>query len=384
MFHVKQKTLFMSLKEIYMNTRYAYNTRQLTLLISNLLIAKMMFTFPRFLFKNSGNAAWIQAIYMSLLAYIIFCISLIFFKRTGNRSILQLAESIGKKPLKILVSLIVCAIIIANISAEIRIFAESVKIVLLPKTNIEYIMLFFVITVILGGYCGFSALSTINALFFPLFLFSIAALSLALIPSYLVNNIFPVFGTGANRIFFTGLKEMYCFSDLIVLNLLLPYCGDVENVKKSGKQAIIISGSVLTLICLSYALTYPYPYSTEFLLIPYQLSRMVRAGEYFQRFEALFEFIWTITQLLYSSIYLVILCKIFADTFSLKSEKPLFSCTFIGLCLLAFVPSSVVGVLDNSFIIRQILAPIAFILPILIPCIYIIISRRKGKGQKNA
>lgn len=369
-----------------MNTRYALNIRQLTLLASNLLISKMMFAFPRFLFKNSGNAAWIQAIYMSLLAYVLFSLSLLFFKKTGNRSILQLAECIGKAPLRILVSLIVCIIIAANISAEIRIFAESVKIILLPRTKIEYIMIFFAITVVFGAFCGFSSLSTINALFFPFFLFFIIGLFLALIPSYLPNNIFPILGTGATKIFLTGLKEMYCFSDLIVLNLLLPYCGDVDTVKKSGKSAIIISGTVLCLICFSYALTYPYPYSSEFLLIPYQLSRMVRAGEYFQRFEALFEFVWTLTQLLYSSIYLIILCKVFADAFKLKSEKPLFPCTCAGLCLLAFIPDSVVGVLDNSFILRQLLWPVAFLLPIIIPCIYIFIQKRKTakRSEKNA
>ncbi len=366
-----------------MNSRYALNTRQLTMLASNLLISKMMFTFPRFLFKNSGNAAWIQAIYMSLLAYVLFSVSLLFFKRTGNRTILKLSEKIGKAPLRILESLIVCTIIIANISTEIRVFAESVKIILLPKTKIEIIMVFFAAAVIFGAFCGFSALSTINALFFPFFLFFIIALSAALIPSYLPNNILPVFGTGLRKIFLDGLKEMYCFGDLIVLNLLLPYCGDVDAVKKGGRRAIIIGGAVLTLICLSYALTYPYPYSSEFLLIPYQLSRMVRAGEYFQRFEALFEFVWTLTQLLYSSIYLVILCKIFADTFKLKSEKPLFSCTCAGLCLLAFVPDSVIGVLDKAFVLRQILSPGALLLPIIIPGIYILLSSVKKRREKN-
>lgn len=358
-----------------------FNTRQLTLLASNLLITKMMFTFPRFLFKTSGNAAWIQAIYMSLLAYILFSVSLLFFKHTGNRSILQLAESIGKTPFKIFVSLIVCAIIIAGVSAEMRTFAESVKIILLPKTKIEYIMILFAFTAVCGAFCGLSALSVTNAIFFPFFLFFLFVLSAALLPSYSVNNIFPILGTGVRNIFVTGLKEMYCFSDLLVLNLLLPYCDDVKKVKSSGRRAIIISGAALTLICFSYALTYPYPYSSEFLLIPYQLSRMVRAGEYFQRFEALFEFVWTLTQLLYSSIYLIILCKIFADTYKLKSEKPLISCTCAGLCLLAFLPDSVVGVLDKSFILRQYLAPAAFLLPVVIPLLYIL--NNKKRRQKN-
>ena len=97
-----------------MNDSIKLNTRQLTLLMSNLLITKMIFAFPRFLFKTSGNAAWIQAIYMTVLAYILLIISLNFYKRTGNRSIIQLAESIGKTPLKILVSLVVSVIIIAK------------------------------------------------------------------------------------------------------------------------------------------------------------------------------------------------------------------------------------------------------------------------------
>lgn len=364
----------------------ALSTRSLTLLASNLLITKMMFTFPRFLFKTSGNAAWIQSIYMSLLAYILFSLSLVFFRHTGNKSVLQLAENTGGFTLRFFVSLLICTIIISNMSAEIRTFSESVKIILLPKTKIEYIMIIFAATVVCGSFCGLSALSCVNALFFPFFLFFIALLFVFLIPNYSVTNIFPIWGTGVKNIFLTGLKEMYCFSDILVINLLLPYCGDIKTIKRSGKRAIIISGVALTLLCLSYGLTYPYPYSSEFLLVPYQLSRMVRAGEYFQRFEALFEFVWTLTQLLYSSIYLLILCKIFADTFRLKSEKPLISCTFAGLCLLAFLPDSVVSVLDKSFILRQFLWPVAFFLPVLISFLYTIKKRRiqSKRSEKNA
>ncbi len=285
-----------------MNDKIDLNSRQLTLLISNLLIAKMMFAFPRFLFKTSGNAAWIQAIYVSLLAYILFSASIWFYRYTGNKSILQLAESTGKIPLKIIVALLVTVIITANVATEMRTFTESVKIVLLPKTKTELIMIFFAVTVIIGAYCGFGTLSVINALFFPFCLFFILVMVIVLFPTYNVNNIFPLFGTGAKDIFIKGLRDTSCFTDLLALNLILPHCKDIEMVKKSGRNAILISGTTLVLLCLSYGLTYPYPYSAEFLLVPYQLSRMVRAGEYFQRFEALFEFVWTITQLLYSSI----------------------------------------------------------------------------------
>ena len=361
-----------------MNSKIKLNQRQLTLLMSNLLITKMTFSFPRFLFKTSGNAAWIQAIYMSLLAYVLLRLSLSFFKHTGNKSILQLSESLGKKPLKIAVSLIVAFIIIIHTTTEMRTFLESVKIVLLPKTKIEYILIFFGTTVAIGALCGFNALSTINALFFPFCLFFLGALVLFLIPTYNINNIFPVFGTGIKTVFLNSLWDMHCFSDLLALNLLYPYIGDIKTIKTSGTKAVLISGTALTLICLAYGLTYPYPYSTEFLLIPYQLSRMVRAGEYFQRFEALFEFVWTLTHLLYSAIYVYILCLVFENTFKLRATKSLIPCVVALLSLVSFIPASVVELLDTSNMLKRLMMPFALFLPIIIPFIYSLKHKRGG------
>jgi len=360
-----------------MSTRINMNSRQLTFLISNLLITKMTFSFPRILFKTSGNSAWIQAIYMSLLTYIIFMFSVMCFKYSGNRSIIELAESIGKKPLKIAVSLIVAFIIIVHSATEMRTFLESAKIILLPKTKIEYMLVFFGVTILIGALCGFNSLITINALFFPFCLFFLVALVLFLIPVYDINNIFPIFGTGAKNIFVKSLLDMHCFSDILALNLLLPYIGDIKLAKSCGTRAIIISGLCLTIICLAYGLTYPYPYSTEFLLIPYQLSRMVKAGEYFQRFEALFEFVWTLTHLLYSAMYVYILCLVFQKAFNLRNSNALLPGVVALLSLICFMPSSVVELLDSSTVVKQFTAPFALILPILIPLVYKI---KKGKG----
>ncbi len=361
-----------------MNEKITLNSRQLTLLLSNLLITKMTFSFPRILFKTSGNGAWMQAIYMSLLAYGFLWLSFRFFKYSGNKSILELSENIGKKPLKIAVSIIVAIIIVIHAATEMRTFLESAKIILLPKTKIEYMLIFFAAAVLIGALCGFNTLATINALFFPFCLFFLVALVLFLIPAYDVNNIFPIFGTGAKNIFLKSIPDMHCFSDLLVLNILLPYIGDIKLAKSCGTRAVIISGLSLTIICLAYGLTYPYPYSTEFLLIPYQLSRMVRAGEYFQRFEALFEFVWTLTHLLYSGIYVYILCLVFRKAFNLRAIKSLMPGIVALLSLICFMPSSVVELLDTSTRLKTLTAPFALLLPVVIPLIYKLKNKKKG------
>lgn len=363
-----------------MNEKISLNSKQLTFLLSNLLITKMTFSFPRILFKTSGNGAWIQAIYMSLFAYVLLWISFRFFKYSGNKSILELSESIGKKPLKIAVSVIVAFIIIIHTATEMRTFLESAKIILLPKTKIEYMLILFGTTVLIGSLCGFNALTTINALFFPFCLFFLAVLILFLIPAYNINNIFPILGTGFKNIFIKSLSDMHCFSDILVLNLLLPYIGDIKLAKSCATKAVIISGLSLTLICVAYGLVYPYPYSTEFLLIPYQLSRMVRAGEYFQRFEALFEFVWTLTHLLYSGIYVYILCIVFQKAFNLRAMKSLIPGIVTLLSLICFLPSSVVELLDTSTYLKTLTAPFALLLPIIIPLIYTLKNKKRGGG----
>lgn len=360
-----------------MDNSMQLNQKQLTLVVANLLAVKMIFAFPRYLFGTSGNAAWIQALYMTAIAYIFLELSLFLYRFTGRKSVIQLAESIGGIPFKIVVSLAVAAIFAASLGTEVRVFAESVKLVLLPKSKTEYVMLLFGLTVAVGSLSGFCALSTINAIFFPFCLFFLVIMSAALIQNCDINNIFPIFGTGVKQIFVGGLSDLCCFSDLLALNILAPYCEDINMVRKSGRKAIGIAGAVITLLCLVYGLIYPYPYTSEFLLTAYQLSRMVRAGEYFQRFEALFEFVWSITQLLYSSMYICLICDVLSSAFKLHDKKATIPCIIAIICFMAAMPESVAELLETSRKIKRFVFPAAYLLPIIIPLIYIIPRRRR-------
>lgn len=364
-----------------MNEKVKLNQNQLTLLITNLLVVKMIFAFPRNMFKTSGNAAWIEAIYLTVIAFILLNVTFLTYSRTGNRSIIQLAEYIGKKPLKILVSLVVTVIISGFLCTEVRTFAESVKIILLPSTKIEHIMLLFAITAGIGAFYGLEALAIINAIFFPFCLFFLAVLVLWLVPNFEINNIMPLFGLGAKNIFGQGLTNLSCFGDILALNLLLPYCDNIEMVKKSGRASVLIAGAMLLSITLAYGLLYPYPHSSDFLLTAYQLSRMVRAGEYFQRFEALFELVWTGTHLLYSAIYIYIICTVLKDGFKLKYTKPIIPCVVIILAMISFEPSSIIDLLSVSSKIKQMFFPFAYILPILIPVIFAL--KRRNSNEKT-
>ena len=159
----------------------------------------------------------------------------------------------------------------------------------------------------------------------------------------------------------------------------MPHAKDIGAVKRSGRKAVLIAGSTLVLICICYALCYPASRAKEFLLPIYQLTRMIRAGEYFQRFEAFFEFVFTITELLYITIYLYVISETISKAFYVPNIKMVvYSVTALSF-FLAIEAESVVEALETSSYFGIIIYPIAFLLPIIVPLIYLPKKRKEEK-----
>ena len=353
--------------------------RELTLILANLLSVKAIFAFPRTVFETSANAAWIEIVYVSLLAWTALEISILTYRKAGKKSVLEMAESIGNKPFKAAVGLSVTLLFCANFITELRMFAESVKIVLLPRTEVEYIMILLAAAICVGQKSGLRATATINAIFFPICLIFLGFIVIFLGKTYNVNNLFPILGKGVPSILKGGTKNVSCFSDILALNILIPHTEDIGVPKKSGRKALLIATVTMLLICLSYELCYPYPWTREYLLPVYQLSTRIRAGEYFQRFEAFFEFVWEISQLLYSAIYIFLICEVLAKTFDLRDKTAICYGVIALVILFALQPSSIVEALGASRLANVIAAPIAFLLPIVIPLLYT--AKRKKKDE---
>lgn len=233
----------------------------------------------------------------------------------SNKNIIQLAEMTGKKWLKIIVGVVVFVVLLINYSSIIRIFPETVKIVLLQDFEIEFIIPIFMLAIGIGAYIGLEPIARVNNMFMPLAGIVLLLSLILLIPYFNINNIFPILGNGVYSITVKGINTISLFSDILLLNILLPYCENTSEAKKSGWRAIYISATIGVVILLSYCLIYPYPVSREFMIPVYQLSRVIHLGNFFSRFEVIFQFVWSILVLIYSPIYVYALCYVWQITF---------------------------------------------------------------------
>lgn len=321
----------------------------ITPLMINLIFVKVLITYPKAVVENSGNAAWMQILYNTLAALLFFCAVMRLYNRKKN--VIEIAEINGGKVLRIVVGIIVTLILIINAAPIVRIFPESVKVVLLREMNTEIIVVIIAAAAAVGAYLGLEAVGRVNRIFLPIAAVIFIGLIILLIPKYNLNNIMPLFGNGIKNIFISGISTLSLFSDLLILNLLIPYSKNLDVIKKSGKKAILISGIAASLVTAAYCLSFSYPTSEDFIMPAYQMTRLINISNFLSRFEAFFEFVWTILTLMYASVYLYMICYSIQITLSLKYIQPLILPVTVILFFVSLVPPSIMKMIEwDSYI----------------------------------
>ena len=357
--------------------KYKLKSREMTSILINLITVKMLFTYPRYIVERCLNGAWLAVAVYLLVAIGVFCLTQKLYLNNERTSILTQAEYIGGKPLKIIIGIFVITLLMLNIAPMIRAFPEAIKTALLQNTPMLVIVALLAIAVAVGAQFGIEALGRTASVFLPVAGIFILGFFIMLAPHYELTNIFPF---SYKDIFVRGASSLSIFSDIFVLCLLQPYAEDMTAVRKSGITALIIGGITGFLIVLAYCLVYPYPVSSRFIVPMYQLTRLVKIGTYFQRLEAVFEFVWSISILIYTSIYLFIMSDTFKQSFGLRHHKPLAFPLLIILLRLVFWEESYTEALRSNYVNSAVLYPIFYILPLLVGLIYL--AKRKRSGSK--
>lgn len=341
---------------------YMLKPRKVTSLIINAIAIKMLLTYPRVIISQSGSAAWIQVLCSLILTLLIFSVTAMIYK--SKKNVIEIAGMCGK-PLKIITGLIVFAILATNLVSTARIFPETVKIIMLQDNRTEIILILFAISAAIGAYMGIESIAKIHYLFLPIAGAVMAVFLILLIPNYHIDNLMPILGTGPENILLGGVSSMSIFSDIILINILLPYLEGYGDFKKIGFKSILIGGVVVMFTILAYCALYAYPMSEIFILPVYQMARLINLSNFFSRFESFFEFIWSILILLYSSFYLYAMCYVWQITFNLRYSKPLIAPITVLVFFLAFLPSSIMEGMTLERIINGVIYPFAFLLPII-------------------
>lgn len=309
-------------------------------MLITLMVTKSLISTPSLFARRSASAGWVEVAVSGMFELFMLAIILKLAASHENKDLIDIAESAFGKSGKYITGILSVIVFIISAAAVFRCFCELIRNTVLKGISYNDVSMFIFIVSIVGAVLGMGVLTNASGIILPFVILSTTVIILINIPRYSLSNIMPLFGSGVDNIFYNSFFKNASFFEIGMLLYIAPKIGGKTSVKRIGFTALIISVLLSSVLALCYQLSVPYEVSGAFALPLYQMTRMIKAGTFFQRIEPLNVFAWGSAMYTYVSIGVRMSAHVYKKTFSLTDSKPL---VFVFACivsLVALIPSS--------------------------------------------
>ena len=348
-------------------------------LIITIIVNQIIFNLPNIILHSCGTSAWINVIFVGILAIVFTFIISKIFSNFPYQDIVDIAGFLGGGFLKTLIGVFfILFFFIFNVLC-IGYFANALKLIYFNKTPLIFLILLFILPPILLNKYSFKTIANVNMVFVPFVVLDIIVLFFGSSDEFALSNIFPLLGFGIKETLFYGITNLFAFSGLAYLFFINPFLKEKE-FRRVSIISIVISAVYLlgSIICLLLSFSSVTQYDQLFSL--YALTRRITLGTFLQRVDALFILIWILNNFCFTSIGIFYISHIFQKLTKIKDSKQI-------LYFLAMLKFSACLVFNNIADIKRIALyfykyfsfPLIFIVSFLI----LIIANIKYRNKKQ-
>lgn len=328
--------------------------------------AKILFSSTRQLVEVEGTAAWYGTIISGVVAIAFFFLILLLLKRFPGMELPAIMKAVFGKVIGSVLSLAIFVIFFINAALTLREFAEAVKIYDYPNSPISFIIIFFILAVVVMLRLGLETIARTASFFAWPLLIGLASLFILPAPLYKLHNLFPLLGHGLDKTATNGLLRSSAYGEILALAVISNSIKGLQYVKKTGLMALIISTAILSVNVLCYTLVFPYHYAVENVIPLLTLTQVIEYGAFFQRFESIFLFIWSIATILAVGINLYIALSVYCKVFRMDDHRAIvLPLAILLFCAAIFPPDLFAVALKFIPFLREYGLIIFFGLPVL-------------------
>ena len=358
-------------------TKSKIGTLEAIMMILTIVVTHTISALPRDILVTTKSASIINLIFVSILAIFISYFIVKLMKKFPGLDLIDISEYLGGKTFKNIIGIIFILYFIVSSSILLRNFAESLKIIYYPMTNIIFIISLFLIAVCAANRLDFNASLKTNLLIIPLVLVSMLFLFFSTMDKFVPERIFPIFGDGLYNTFVLGLTNLSAFGGIAYIYFLPPLLKEPEKMKKIALVSTAISAIYLMLCVATLLFMFSFFINTNEITPLYNATRYIEFGKFFQRLESLFLLIWILAFACYLSIATKFSMNILKKLLNLETKKPLTDLFALLILGIALIPKNYA--ISDKFeteIYPYTVLGIAFALGI---CILIIANFKKAK-----
>lgn len=317
-----------------------------------IMITHIIINLPQNLIQSTGSATPLNVIYISLITLLFAYILSKLFSYFPGYDIFDIAEYLGGKGLKIFLQFLFIIYLIGMAGLVLRAFALNLQIIYFTNIDIATILLVFLIAAVIVCKLGFKAVIKGNLIFLPLILLSMLILFASTLNNFGIEHFLPALGYGFNETFITGTSNIYAFSGVDILFLLIPYLKNPKDFKKISLISIGISAIHLFLAVIASMFLVPSNLSFEPIFTVYFAARRISLGSFLERLDPLFIFIWIISIFSYLSIWIYFITNIFKKATKLKVTSPMtyaFATLIFSVALIITNAGQLINILSTLY-----------------------------------
>jgi spore germination protein KB len=179
---------------------------------------------------------------------------------------------------------------------SIRVIGDFFTTEVLVDTPIQMIMIFFLLTSLIGVRLGLEVISRTLLIFFPWIVVLLFLLFLFLIPEIKLVNIQPILGEGIKPIIRGAYHNLGLpFLEFPIFLMITPYVTDKVKMKKAFYQGTLIGGFVLIIVVTLSILVLGSDLTARQTYPSYMLAKKISIGNFIQRIEVIVAIIWMVT-----------------------------------------------------------------------------------------
>lgn len=352
----------------------------LTLLVT-LMSGQVFLSMPRNMALLGDTAGWMIVLLAGIFSLIGYYFLASLLEKYPDQDILQISQSICGKYLGTIVSIIFFIFFLTISSLMLRQFAESFIISILPNTPISIICFFFLFLLVYGTLQGIETLTRVAWFFGPYLLIAFIVTIGFSMPYADLELLLPFLGKGPLPILKYSFFHISLFSNIILLGVIAPKIREQNKVFRTGLYSLILSIVINTVVTAAVLITFNYTSTSKLVFPIFQLTRLITLGEFIQRTEAIFVFLWFFTAaiLMGGMFYGTVIS--FSHSFGITNYRPLVFAMAVLIFTIGLIPSSMTETVNlDAFIISRYYPIVSFGIPLLL---WIVSRFKKKRGNTN-
>jgi spore germination protein KB len=344
----------------------------LTLLIM-VISGKIFLSLPRNLIFLGDSAGWLIILLSGLMSVGLFHLIYALIRKYPEDNLFQIARRLTGNYLGTGLGLLVFGFFLIDAALLIRQFAESFILAILPRTPISVIMIIFLILLMYAALLGIETLSRVSWFFGPYLLLALIIVFFCALPND-PQELLPLLGPGPLPLCKQGLLHISNYAEIILLLIWAPLIRQKEKIYKIGLWGLVISIVIFTGITANIIMTFNYVSAANLAFPVFQLTRLISLGEFIQRTEAVFVFLWFFTAGIQMSGLFYGTVVSFSETFRIREYRPLIFPLAVLVFAISMLPRSMTE--TNYFVDNPYYSLVTFGIPALLWLLSIIKPQR--------